>query len=57
MRVLCDTCLVKLQCSEINVSVPGPTEEDDPIEAALPEQFQSLFADGKWVTAAIKHEG
>ena len=50
-------CLVKLQCSEINVSVPGPTEEDDPIEAALPEQFQSLFADGKWVTAAIKHEG
>ena len=24
---------------------------------ALPEQFQSNFKDGKWITEAIKHEG
>jgi len=43
--------------SEVNVVTPGATEEDDFLEAAIPEQFISTYANGKWTTEAVTHSG
>ena len=41
--------------TEINVVVPGATEDDDPIEMAIPEQFASTYANGKLTTGPTSH--
>merc|ERR1711862_426593 len=41
--------------SEINIVLPGATEEDDMVEHAVPEQFVSKFVDGKLITEASSH--
>ena len=42
----------------INLTVPGKTDEDDPIEMNIPEQFVSRVAKGnKITTEPLKHEG
>jgi len=41
--------------SEINLSVPGKTDDDDPVEYAIPEQFVSSFVNGKLVTKPTEH--
>ena len=37
--------------------VPGETEEADPLEVAVPEQFVTRYRDGAWVTEAVSHSG
>jgi adenylyl cyclase-associated protein len=41
--------------SEVNVLVPGASAEDDLVEAAIPEQFVTTYANGKWHTEAVAH--
>jgi adenylyl cyclase-associated protein len=43
--------------SEVNVVVPGESEEADPLEHAIPEQFVTRFQGGRWVTEAVSHSG
>lgn len=43
------------KCSEINVSTPGASADDEPIEHALPEQFVSRFTNGKFITEPVCH--
>lgn len=43
--------------SNINVNVPGKTDEDDMIEMAVPEQFCSTVVDGKLVTELSSMQG
>jgi len=43
--------------SEINVLTPGAKEDDDMVESALPEQFKTVFKDGKWHTGIVEHKG
>jgi len=41
--------------TEINVVVPGKTENDDSVEHPVPAQFVSKFVKGKFVTTAVEH--
>lgn len=41
--------------SEVNVIMPGASEDDDSIEQAIPEQFVSKYANGHWATHAVSH--
>jgi len=50
-----DAQIILSKSSEINVSVPGATPEDDLKESALPEQFCCKMVDGVWVTEAVHH--
>lgn len=43
--------------SNINVNIPGKTDEDDMIELAVPEQFCSTVVDGKLVTELSSMQG
>ncbi|KAJ7564243.1 hypothetical protein O6H91_02G009100 [Diphasiastrum complanatum] len=43
--------------SEINVLVPGSTEDSDLIEHALPEQFLNVYSDGRFTTTPVSHSG
>jgi len=43
--------------SNINVNIPGKTDEDDMIEMAVPEQFCSTVVDGKLVTELSSMQG
>jgi len=43
------TCLFDL------IVVPGKTDDDDPIELAVPEQFVSKVVNGKLVTTFAEH--
>eukprot|EP01113_Clastostelium_recurvatum_P039159 TRINITY_DN594_c0_g1_i1.p1 TRINITY_DN594_c0_g1~~TRINITY_DN594_c0_g1_i1.p1 ORF type:complete len:180 (+),score=59.17 TRINITY_DN594_c0_g1_i1:45-542(+) len=43
--------------TEVNVVVPGKTENDDPKEHAIPQQFISKFEGEKFTTKAVEHVG
>ena len=43
--------------SEVNVAVPGASEDADLVEHALPEQFLSRFESGRFVTMPVSHSG
>ena len=43
--------------SEVNVAVPGATEDADLVEHPLPEQFSSTYRDGRFVTVPVSHSG
>jgi adenylyl cyclase-associated protein len=43
--------------SEVNVAVPGASEDADLVEHALPEQFLSRFEGGRFVTMPVSHSG
>lgn len=51
------TCITTAKSSEINVLVPGETENSDLVEHALAEQFQSVYKDGSFVTTPVSHSG
>ncbi|KAI5062933.1 hypothetical protein GOP47_0021480 [Adiantum capillus-veneris] len=51
------TCITTAKSSEINVLVPGATENSDLVEHALAEQFQSFFRDGSFITTPVSHSG
>ena len=41
--------------TEVNVLMPGATDDDDMLEAPIPEQFMTTLVNGKWVTEAVQH--
>jgi adenylyl cyclase-associated protein len=43
--------------TEVNVVIPGATENDDPKEHAIPYQFISKLAGGKVTTLPVEHSG
>ena len=50
----------KVRCTcppapQVNVIVPSEKEEEDPLEAAIPEQFVTRYRAGRWVTEAVSH--
>lgn len=51
-----DCEIISAKSSEMNVSHPGATEDDDWVETPLPEQYKSFQKDGKWVTECMQHE-
>lgn len=52
-----DASITTAKSSEINVLVPGQTEDADFIEHALAEQFVTVFKDGGFVTTPVSHSG
>ena len=52
-----DTEIVTATSSEMNVSVPGTTDADDPIEMPIPEQFKTIYKNGKLITEKVDHSG
>uniref|UniRef100_A0A7S0JB84 C-CAP/cofactor C-like domain-containing protein n=1 Tax=Calcidiscus leptoporus TaxID=127549 RepID=A0A7S0JB84_9EUKA len=49
--------VVSAKSSELNIIVPGATENDDYTEHPIPEQFVSKYVNGKWVTECMSHTG
>jgi len=47
--------IVTSNITELNIQVPGKTDEDDPIEIAVPEQYQTIFSNGKLRTEPVAH--
>mmetsp|Transcript_10508 Transcript_10508/g.28603 ORF Transcript_10508/g.28603 Transcript_10508/m.28603 type:complete len:487 (+) Transcript_10508:68-1528(+) len=47
--------VISAKSSELNIIVPGKTEADEYKEHAIPEQFISKYANGKWVTTTLEH--
>jgi len=47
--------IITSNVTEVNLVVPGKTPEDDPVELALPQQFQTNFKNGKLVTEPVAH--
>lgn len=43
--------------SEINVTIPGKTEQDDPVEKPVPEQFKTVVRNGALFTEIVEHKG
>ena len=43
--------------AEVNVIVMGATEDAEPSEFAIPEQFVSRYRGGRWVTEPVSHSG
>eukprot|EP01135_Chromosphaera_perkinsii_P005047 Nk52_evm24s311 gene=Nk52_evmTU24s311 len=52
-----DTEIVSAKSSEMNVIIPGATEDDDWVEAPIAEQFKTTFVNGKFVTTCVEHSG
>jgi len=49
--------LITSSITEMNLVIPGKTDEDDPIEIPLPEQYETKLVNGKLVTEAVSHSG
>jgi len=51
------TEILTSKSSEMNILIPGAKEDDDPVETPIPEQFKSVFKNGKWHTGIVEHTG
>jgi len=51
------TEVLSSKSSEMNVLIPGVKEEDDMIEVPIPEQFKTIYVDGKFRTELVEHSG
>ena len=49
--------LITSSITELNFVVPGKTDDDDPIEIPVPEQYSTTYVNGKLVTEAVSHSG
>jgi len=49
--------IITSNATELNLVVPGPKADSDPVELPLPEQFLTVFENGKLTTTPIKHSG
>ena len=51
--------VVSAKSSELNIVVPGATDDDEFKEHAIPEQFVSKWDEkgAKWVTNSMAHTG
>jgi len=50
-----DSEIVSSKSSEMNVLIPGPTANDDPVELAVPEQYKTVIKNGKLITHTVEH--
>ncbi|KAK2079365.1 hypothetical protein QBZ16_003056 [Prototheca wickerhamii] len=50
-----DTDITTAKSSSVNITVPGASEEDEPVEVPVPEQFVTRLVDGKWSTHPVSH--
>uniref|UniRef100_A0A0C9RUY9 Adenylyl cyclase-associated protein n=1 Tax=Wollemia nobilis TaxID=56998 RepID=A0A0C9RUY9_9CONI len=51
------TSITTAKSSEVNVLIPGATDDADLVEHPLPEQFTHAYKDGQFVTSAVSHSG
>lgn len=49
--------IITSSITEVNLVIPGATEEDDPVEIPLPEQYETNFSGGRLHTEAVAHSG
>jgi len=52
-----ETEIMTSKSSEMNILVPGATEDADMVETPIPEQFKTVYKNGKWHTAIVEHAG
>lgn len=52
-----ETEVLTSKCTAINVNVPGPSEEDDYKECALPEQIKTVIRNGAAISEIVEHTG
>ena len=52
-----ETEILTSKSSEMNILIPGKKEDDDMVETPIPEQFKTIFKNGKWHTALVEHTG
>jgi len=54
-----DVKIVTSLCSGLNVTIPGVKEDDDNIEAPIPEQYETMYdkEKEKWHTNPSQHSG
>jgi adenylyl cyclase-associated protein len=52
-----ETEIMTSKSSEMNILIPGPKEDSDMVETPVPEQFKSVYKNGKWVTTIVEHSG
>ncbi|KIW08720.1 uncharacterized protein PV09_00663 [Verruconis gallopava] len=52
-----NTDIFTSKCTSVNVNLPPQNEDDDYVEAPVPEQFRSYVKDGKLVTEIVEHAG
>ena len=45
------------KCSQVNINVPGKTEEDDYVECPIPEQIKTVIRNGGVVSEIVEHAG
>ena len=45
------------KCSQVNVNVPGKTDEDDYRECPVPEQIKTVIKNGAAVSEIVEHAG
>lgn len=50
-----DTDITTAKSSSVNITVPGASEEDEPVEVPVPEQFVTRLVNGKWATHPVSH--
>jgi len=50
-----DMEFVQSKSSEMNILIPGETAQDDMVELPVPEQFKTVFKNGKLVTESMSH--
>jgi adenylyl cyclase-associated protein len=58
-RECLDIEIFTAKSSELNVSMPGKTDQDDFVERALPEQLKTTIdgATGALMTVVVEHKG
>jgi len=49
------TEVLSSKSSEMNVLIPGAKVDDDMIEIPIPEQFKTIYVDGKFKTELVEH--
>lgn len=54
-RTSLSCAITTAKSTEVNVLIPGATDDSDLLESALPEQFVTTLVGGKWVTTAVAH--
>jgi len=52
-----DTEVFSSKSSEMNILIPGKTEDADLVEVPIPEQFKTTMAGGKFSTTIVEHSG
>jgi adenylyl cyclase-associated protein len=50
-----ETEILTAKSTELNVSLPGATDQDDYIEKPVPEQYKTIVVSGKLVTTPVEH--